>query len=72
VGNAVSPPCVAAVAKKTVGMLFLTMDSSVDSSGRTEDMDCPVFDLLLQSSSYPDKVVAAIKNKVTSGWIAAR
>lgn len=56
VGNAVSPPCVAAVASKSVEMLFLTSTRSVND-------DCPVHGLLQRSCSNPDKVVASIRRK---------
>ncbi len=56
VGNAVSPPCVAAVAKESVERLFLSPSGSVDK-------DCPVENLLLSSSLYPDKVMASIERK---------
>mmetsp|Transcript_29999 Transcript_29999/g.46452 ORF Transcript_29999/g.46452 Transcript_29999/m.46452 type:complete len:89 (-) Transcript_29999:2467-2733(-) len=63
VGNAVSPPCVAAVAQKTVEKIFSTSTSSTDSICHVEDVDCPVQSLLLQSCVHPDKVMAAIKRK---------
>ena len=56
VGNAVSPPCVAAVAKESVEKLFLPCSGSVDK-------DCPVENLLLRSSLYPDKVMASLERK---------
>ncbi len=56
VGNAVSPPCVTAVAKESVERLFLSCSGSVDK-------DCPVENLLLRSSLYPDKVIASIERK---------
>ena len=64
VGNAVSPPCVAAVAQKSVEKIFSTSTSSTDSIFcHVEDVDCPVQSLLLQSCVHPDKVMAAIKRK---------
>lgn len=56
VGNAVSPPCVAAVAKESVERLFLSCSSSVGK-------ECPVENLLLRSSLYPDKVMSSIERK---------
>ena len=59
VGNAVSPPCVAAVATKSVERLFLTSTTSTSSV----DNNCPVHGLLLRSCLYPDKVAASIRRK---------
>ena len=59
VGNAVSPPCVAAVAKKSIERLFLT---STTSTGSVVN-NCPVHGLLLRSCLNPDKVVASIRRK---------
>ncbi len=56
VGNAVSPPCVAAVAKESVERMFLSSSGSINKA-------CPVENLLLRSSLYPDKVMASIERK---------
>ena len=56
IGNAVSPPCVAAVAEKTVEHLFRT-------SSPLENVNCPVHNILLQSCLNPDKVMSSIRRK---------
>jgi hypothetical protein len=59
----VSPPCVAAVAKKTVEKLFSTSDNLADSSCHVGGLGDPVNSLLLQSCLYPDKIIASINRK---------
>ena len=71
IGNAVSPPCVAAVAKKTVEKLFSVSGSPVNSSSPIE-VKCPVQTLLLQSCMNPDKVMESIKRKSSLRGESAR
>ncbi len=65
IGNAASPPCVAAVAEHAVSTFLIP--SNDDGNGGH-----PVFELILKASPQREKILAVIDRKFTDFWSKKR